>query len=168
MGSDMFPAEDDGVPVIEQLAASEAIRCLKARYFRLLDTKEWRQFRLLFCAECEFDDTSTPFPDADAFVTAIAEIHASTQTVHHGHSPEIEITSAVTARAIWAMSDYVTWPPDAPPLAFGSVTKEAYGFRGYGYYKEEYRKEADSWKISRFKLSRIRIDALVDGGRSDG
>ena len=29
---------------------------------------------------------------------------------HHGHMPEIELTSPTTAKGIWAMEDRVWWP----------------------------------------------------------
>jgi hypothetical protein len=42
---------------------------------------------------------------ADEFVAYVAKLLADTVTVHHGHMPEIELTSATTATGIWAMFD---------------------------------------------------------------
>ena len=39
----------------ERLLAVEQIRQLKARYFRLLDTKRWDEFEALFSADAVFD-----------------------------------------------------------------------------------------------------------------
>jgi hypothetical protein len=155
-------AEEDAVDIETGTAAAEieAIKQLKARYFRLLDTKQWDDWRLQFCDDCVFDGTSSPFPDADAFVAGVSSNHAKTRTVHHGHMPEIHLTSATTARGIWSMMDYVTWPPDAP-LKRSVLTDDMYGFLGYGYYQEEYRKDADGWKISWLRLTRLRVDPLT-------
>jgi len=137
----------------------EAIKHLKARYFRFLDTKRWDEWRLQFCDDCVFEGISTTFADADDFVAGIARQHARTRTVHHGHTPEIELLTATTARGIWAMADYVTWPPDEP-LASWAVDDEMHGFVGYGYYEEEYRRVIDGWRIARLRLTRIRVDPL--------
>jgi hypothetical protein len=143
----------------EQLLEIEAIKQLKARYFRLLDTKQWDDLRLQFVDDCVFDGTSSPFPDADAFVASLSTAHAETRTVHHGHMPEIVLTGATTARGIWSMVDYVAWPGDAPYQVADSPGM--WGVMGYGYYQEEYRKEDGLWKISLLRLTRLRVDPLT-------
>ena len=45
-------------------------------------------------------------------------------TVHHGHMPEIEITSPTQARGLWAMEDILKWPE-------GAAVKTLHG---YGHY----------------------------------
>lgn len=48
------------------------------------------------------------------------------ETVHHGHMPEINLTSAATAEGIWAMYDVVDFGEDAPSEAYeatGTTTK---------------------------------------------
>ena len=35
-------------------------------------------------------------------------------TVHHGHMPEIEITSPTAARGVWAMQDFLKMPEGSP------------------------------------------------------
>ncbi|MGI4814181.1 MAG: hypothetical protein ACRYG5_12300, partial [Janthinobacterium lividum] len=62
------------------------------------------------------------------------------------------------ARGIWAMEDYLEWFD-------GSSPREApghRGFRGYGFYEEEYRQGASDgrWQISFMRLTRLRFDAL--------
>jgi hypothetical protein len=143
-----------------RLAEIEAIKRLKARYFRLLDTKQWDEWRLQFCDDCVYEGTSVPLKDADDFVAQLSAQHARTRTVHHGHMPEIELTSATTARGIWAMTDYVTWPPDAPLKSWAKV-EGMYGFVGSGHYQEEYRKVEDGWRIARLRLTRLRVDPLI-------
>jgi SnoaL-like domain len=144
----------------EQLLELEALRQLKSRYFRLLDTKQWDDMRLQFTDDCVYEGTSAPFPDADAFIAAMKVNHARTRTVHHGHMPELVLQSDTTARGIWAMTDYVTW--DGPsPLTRSTIREDQWGFLGFGYYQEEYRKEDGLWKIARLRLTRLRVDMLV-------
>ena len=50
---------------------------------------------------------------------AVSVALAQAVTVHHGHMPEIELTSPITATGIWAMFDIV----QSPRL----------NFRGYGH-----------------------------------
>ena len=90
---------------------------------------------------------------ADHFLAFLRQAIGDVITVHHGHMPEIALTSSTTASAIWAMEDYVEFPTAAD----GSRV----GLRGYGHYHEEYRRDTDGqWRISRLRLSRIRIDQL--------
>lgn len=139
------------------LAEIEAIRLLKARYFRLLDTKDWAGWRRLFTDDLVSEtDTAPPQPDgshtlpklpgADAFVERVRSLLGDGVTVHHGHMPEIELTGPDTARGIWAMEDIVVFP--------------AMTLRGYGHYHEEYRREAGEWRIARLRLTRLRVDIL--------
>jgi hypothetical protein len=133
----------------------EAIKQLKARYFRLLDTKQWDEWGLVFTADCVME-----LPEADLVHHGRAEIVeqvsgalAGTRTVHHGHMPELEITGADTARGVWAMFDYVEWPAGA--------NGERVGLNGYGHYVEEYRRDDGEWRIARIRLERLRVDPLT-------
>jgi hypothetical protein len=49
------------------------------------------------------------------------------------------------------MCDYVEYPWEG----------ERRGFKGYGFYHEEYRKEEGFWKISFLRMQRLRMDPLV-------
>ena len=70
-------------------------------------------------------------------------------SVHHGHTPEIEVTSAVTARGVWAMEDRLQFDADG----------RREWLHGFGHYHEEYRKVGGRWLISYRRLSRLRVDA---------
>ena len=67
-------------------------------------------------------------------------------TAHHGHTPEIVLTSDTTATGIWAMEDELWWTN-------GDVEEHLHG---YGHYHEEYRKVEGKWLISYRKLTRLR------------
>jgi hypothetical protein len=73
--------------------------------------------------------------------------------VHHGHTPEIEITGKATARGIWAMIDYATLP---------AVDGRRPTVRGSGHYHEEYVKQDDRWRIARLVLTRLRVDYIEE------
>src|SRR3954449_7137063 len=121
----------------------EAIKQLKARYFRLMDTKQWDRWREQFTADCRYDGTSRPYQNADEFVAGTSEKLRDAVTIHQGHMPEIVLSGPTTARGIWAMLDWVEFPEARD--AGGSAS---HGFVGYGHSEEEYRKEGDTWKIA--------------------
>ena len=131
----------------------EAIKQLKARYFRLMDTKEWLPFSQVFTDDVVVDVSHDKHAPGDFIrgranvVDFIRKAVGKAITVHHGHMPEIELLSPTEARGVWAMFDYVEFNPGR-------------GIRGYGHYHEEYRKEAGQWHISKLKLTRLRVDPL--------
>ena len=138
---------------IERMTAIEDIRRLKARYFRCLDTKDWDGFRDVFAADAEMDMR----PEAgerglvhgnQAIADFVHGVVGDVETVHHGHMPEIDLTSTTTATGIWAMEDLLRWPAGGP---FGSM-------HGWGHYHETYTKEGGSWRIQTLALTRLRRD----------
>ena len=91
----------------------EAIRRLKARYFRTMDTKDWDGMRQVFTDDVVMDTTASGgglIAGADEFMGFLREALGETVTVHQGHMPEIELTSETTATGIWALNDIVIWP----------------------------------------------------------
>jgi ketosteroid isomerase-like protein len=136
---------------VSDLDEVEAIRRLKARYFRTMDTKDWDAMRQVFSDDVVID-TSEAGGDV---VRGAAEFMAFLQgalegavTVHQGHMPEIDLTSETTATGIWALNDIVIWPS---------------GVRldGYGHYYETYEKGADGWRIKSSKLTRLHADFVM-------
>ena len=88
----------------------EAIKQLKARYFRYLDTKDWAAFRDLFTADCKHylpADSPVEFMTNDDYFAMTETLLTPGVTTHHGHTPEITLTSEREAEGIWAMHDYV-------------------------------------------------------------
>ena len=73
-------------------------------------------------------------------------------TVHHGHMPEIRFTGDDSARGHWALQDYVEW----------MGRPERTGFVGFGHYEEEYRREADGWKICSLRIGRLTMSRLSE------
>ena len=130
----------------------EAIRQLKARYCRAMDTKDWDAMRSLFTDDVTIDTTESGgnmMTGADAFMAFLEQAIGDVTTVHHCHMPEIERTSPTTASAVWAMEDMLRWP-DGTEL------------HGYGHYHETYEKDDGTWRITSSRLSRLRMD-FTDG-----
>jgi SnoaL-like domain len=135
----------------------EAIKQLKARYFRLMDTKQWDRWREQFTDDCRFDGTSRPYAGPDAFCAGTSERLQEATTVHQGHMPEILLTGPDTAKGVWAMFDWVEFP-EVRDTGHG-VNR---GFTGYGHYEEEYRREGGVWRISFLRLTRLWFAQITD------
>lgn len=139
--------------VADTLPAIESIKQLKARYCRYLDTKEWAAWRTIF-ADDFVSDTSEAggkvIAGADDFVafTRQALGRPAQPTAHQVHTPEIELTSATTARGIWALQDVVRFGPGVTLV-------------GYGHYHETYENIAGRWLIKSSKLTRLREDIVT-------
>jgi uncharacterized protein (TIGR02246 family) len=126
----------------------EAIKQLKARYFRTMDTKDWAGMRRVFCDDVVMDTEESGggvVTGADAFMEFLEPTLRDVVTVHHGHMPEIELTSATTAQGVWAMEDMLRWP-DGSEL------------HGYGHYTETYENVDGAWRIRSSRLTRLRMD----------
>ena len=102
----------------DELADIEAIRQLKARYFRTLDQKDWQGYRDVFTDDVLVDTTDDTGPGSelkggDAYVAWLIPILTDAITVHHGHMGEVVVTGADTAWGIWSMEDHIWFPPEA-------------------------------------------------------
>lgn len=141
---------------VARLIAAEEIKRLKARYTRFVDTARFDDLRALFTDDAEFDLAAQGrFTGADAMVAGMRERRRTQhrRTVHHCHTPEIDVLSADEATGIWAMSDIVEVEPRD-----GSGERQA--FVGWGHYHERYRREAGVWRIASLRIERLRIDVL--------
>lgn len=135
---------------VEGLLEIEAIKQLKARYCRYLDTKDWAAWRGIFADDFLSDTAESGgkvIAGADEFVSFTRKGLRNQATVHQVHAPEIELTSATTARGVWALEDVVR---------FGSGVN----LHGYGHYQETYEKIDGQWRIKSSKLTRLREDVF--------
>ena len=144
---------------LEELNNIEAIKRLKARYFRMLDTKQWAAWGQVFAPDAVLrvsaDNSITGWSKGygpkiaevvgrDNIVAAVSKTHARTLTVHHGYMPEIEITSPTTAHGIWEMEDRA----DTPTVKS----------HGWGHYEETYELIDGQWYIKTLHLTRLRLE----------
>jgi hypothetical protein len=138
----------DGDRVLRCLCDVEAIKQLKARYFRLLDVQAWDDWGDVFTEDCHFDLAEGGVIDGrDRYVDAVKSYVSSGHTVHHGHMPEITLIDSERAEGIWAMFDSVArGGPDGVTAARS----------GYGHYHETYARGSDGkWRISSMLLARL-------------
>jgi len=133
---------------MEELMEIERIKQLKARYFRTMDSKDWKGMRQVFADDVVMDTTDSGgnlIEGADEFMDFLEPTLRDTITVHHGHMPEIEITSDTTARGVWALQDTILWPNGTRMV-------------GYGHYHEAYEKVGGQWRIKSSTLTRLHTD----------
>ncbi|HMG26347.1 MAG TPA: nuclear transport factor 2 family protein [Acidimicrobiia bacterium] len=131
----------------------EAIKQLKARYFRLIDTKDWDDLPAVFTHDVEInvsDEGGGVTRGATDFVSFLRSVIGNAITVHHGHTPEIEVTSPTTATGIWALEDQLWWPEGGPVAHL----------HGFGHYHETYEKTDAGWQIK--SLTITRLHRLID------
>src|SRR5262245_56021729 len=124
----------------------EALRRLKARYCRHLDTKDLGAWREVFTSDVAVSldmavstggadpQTAPAIEGVDTFAPSVLDSLAGVATMHHCHTPELALTSAVTATGIWAMEDWLIFP-DGRQL------------HGAGHYHETYEKLDGAWRI---------------------
>jgi hypothetical protein len=134
----------------------EAIKQLKARYFRMMDTKDWEGMRRVFTDDVMVDTSASGggvVTGAAEFLAFLEPVLRDAITVHHGHMPEIELTSSSTAAGIWALQDIIVWP-DGTRL------------EGYGHYHETYELVGGEWRIASSTLTRLHMDVTNSGHAS--
>jgi hypothetical protein len=128
----------------------ESIKQLKARYCRLLDTKDWAAWREIFTDDFVSDTSEAGgkvIEGADDFVAFTRKHLRNQATAHQVHAPEVTLTSPTTARGVWALEDVVRLAPGL-------------NLRGYGHYHETYEKADGRWYIKSSKLTRLREDVF--------
>jgi hypothetical protein len=141
----------------------EAIRQLKARYCRFLDTKDLEGWRGVFTTDVVVSldmavstagadpKMAPPIEGADNFVPMVMGSLENAPTMHHGHTPATTLTSATTATGIWAMEDWII---------FG----DGHELHGAGHYHETYEKRDGNWQIKTLHLTRTILKLSGDDG----
>jgi hypothetical protein len=135
------------VDKIDRLIAIEEIKNLKARYFRYVDTQDWDAFEQIFTEDVRVQIDTRFYEGREDWIKHVAGFLSGGVSFHHGHMPEIEILSADQATGVWTLFDRVEPLPETSRSAFS----------GYGRYWEQYRHQADGWRISSLRLERLRL-----------
>ncbi len=138
---------------VSPLQAIEDIKVLKARYFRFVDTKQWDAFEALFTANARLEVAEArPQPFTPAELADLLRAHyGRCVTVHHGHTPEIELDGDDQATGVWAMEDQRFFEADDPSAPFASAL-------GAGHYHETYIRTPLGWRIASLVLTRLRLE----------
>jgi hypothetical protein len=132
---------------VDTAAELEAIRQLKYAYFRTLDLKEFDALGALLTedATTSYEDGRTQLSGRAAIVEWLAQSlgDAGIATEHHGHHPEITLTSPTTAEGRWYLQDRVIVP--AADLEIG----------GTAFYDDRYVRTPDGWRIAHTGYVRV-------------
>ena len=124
---------------MDTLLEIEAIKQLKYKYFRCLDSKRWEEM-----AETLVEDSTAAYDNGKYKYDgkpAILEFLSSSLndpdiiSLHQGHHPEIRLTSESTADGTWYLEDYLIF------------AKADMRLRGAGFYSDKYVKVDGEWKI---------------------
>ena len=151
---------------LETLNAIEDIRQLEARYARYADARRWADLAGLFTEDGWFRPLD-PAGKEIANMTGRADIagqlgsrnSGDVQPIHQLLTHEIEIESATSARAVWAMADLIFRGDSAIPAPKPGDTRPPYRtMRGWGHYHVTYRKEAGRWLIATRTQTRTRLE----------
>lgn len=141
---------------LQRLIAVEEIKRLKAKYCRVMDEKDWDQWRDVFASDAVMlvpeAEARPAIHGVEAIIDFVRALLIDAVTVHHAHAPEITVLNDTEARGIWALDDNLWWP---------SQTPSPYGWtrlRGAGHYRERYRKIEAGWRIAELELTRLYLD----------
>jgi hypothetical protein len=131
----------------DDLVELEAIKRLKYRYVRLIDTKAWDELETLFVpgATATYSDGKYSFDGRDAIMDFLRESMASTNmlTSHKVHQPEITLEPPDRASATWALEDVVLHLDHNLRIS------------GAAFYTDRYVKVDDEWKIEHTGYERV-------------
>ncbi len=136
------------IPTPQQLADIEAIKVLKHRYFRAIDTADRALLDTLFAEDLTVDYRGSGYRvqingKADMMLFLANCFHSGAVAMHHGNMPEITITGEDTAEGIWYLFDIFI------NSEVGSQTI------GSAIYKDRYRRENGKWIIAHTEYDRI-------------
>ena len=147
----------------DRLAAIEAIKQTKARYWRGVDLCDGELVRSVLAEDCELDyrgccvDPQSRVDHLPAMNVTLrgrdqwvsdGMARAGIVSVHQGHQADIEVTGPDTAKGIWAFTDRMFFP------AGGDISR----LTGYGFYHETYVRVGEAWQIKTTRITRIRVE----------
>ncbi|MBI3223432.1 MAG: nuclear transport factor 2 family protein [Mycolicibacterium cosmeticum] len=121
----------------------EAIKDVKYRYLRALDTKHWDDFAATLTEDIDGDYGSNPdgsgtlrFTDRAALVDYMStSLGAAIITEHRVDHPQITFDGPDDASGVWYLQDRVI----AADFNFMLI--------GAAFYRDRYRRTADGWRI---------------------
>jgi uncharacterized protein (TIGR02246 family) len=131
----------------EDLVEIEAIKAVKYRYLRAVDTRDWDLLAstLTEDATSAYSSGRLSYQGRDAIIAFLRESMppGDMLTSHKVHHPEIELTGPGTATACWALEDTVI-------LQSADLT-----IRGAAYYEDRMVKVDGRWLIAHTGYRRL-------------
>ncbi len=128
---------------IKVLEDVEAIKRLKSKYFRSIDRKLWDELAECFSKDGIWESRRRrlKLEGVEAIVQFLKESDGGGHIIgtHHGHNPEVEITSDTTAKGIWELYHYK------------HDTKEKIRRISGSFYEDDYVKEKGKWRIKHLR-----------------
>ena len=129
------------------LVEMEAIKAVKYRYLRAVDTRDWDLLvtTLTEDATSAYSSGKLSYEGRDAIVAFLRESMPEKDmlTSHKVHHPEIELTGPDTATARWALEDVVIIVPAGLTI------------RGAAYYEDRMVKVDRQWRIAHTGYRRV-------------
>ena len=142
---------------VRRLEDIEEVKQLRARYTRCIDTQDWDGLRNEVTENFHSATDGGVLDGRDVAIETLSQRLAGASTVHHCHTPEIEITGPNSATGVWAMQDHVKMTLNGAPFSF----------RGAGHYHETYERTEAGWQISSTALKRLSVDPLASPSPSE-
>jgi SnoaL-like domain len=131
----------------EDLVEIEAIKNVKYRYLRAVDTRDWELLATTLTDDActAYSSGKLSFEGRDAIIEFLRTSMPAKDmlTSHKVHQPEIELTSPTTAKARWGLEDVVIVVP-------ANLT-----IRGAAIYEDDMVKVNGEWRISRTGYHRL-------------
>ena len=149
---------------MSQLEELEAIKRLKYKYIRCIDSKLWDELREVFTEDADAaynkgEYTANGIDEVMEFLVG-ALTRTDVASMHNVHCPELELTSPTTAKGMWYLHDYVINPGEDNGAMPGRSI-----LQGAGFYSDTYVKQGGEWKIQSTGYERTfeYIRPYVDG-----
>jgi uncharacterized protein (TIGR02246 family) len=131
----------------EDLVEIEAIKNVKYRYLRAVDTRDWDLLAstLTEDATCAYSAGKISYEGRDAIVKFLTESMPAKDmlTSHKVHHPEIELTGPDTADARWGLEDVVI------------ILSAGINLRGAAFYEDKMVKVDGHWRIAHTGYRRL-------------
>jgi uncharacterized protein (TIGR02246 family) len=129
------------------LVEIEAIKAVKYRYLRAVDTRDWDLIATTLTedATSAYSSGKLSYNGRDAIIEFLSSSMPPEDmlTSHRVHQPEIELTSPTTANARWALDDVVI------------LQSAGINIRGAAYYDDKLVKVDGEWKIAHTGYRRL-------------
>jgi uncharacterized protein (TIGR02246 family) len=142
----------------EDLVEIEAIKQVKYRYLRAVDTRDWDLLATTLTedATSAYSSGKLSYEGRDAIIAFLRESMPEKDmlTSHKVHHPEIELTGPDTATARWGLEDIVIILPANLNL------------RGAAYYEDKMVKVDGEWRIAHTGYRRLYEEVVARQGEN--